>query len=291
MNDKKSATGLGGFTLSGEPGIGKSEFIQVILKANGYQEYDKSKENDPKTTFITLSAYDHESKKEMLEKAYQKGYIVIIDELNTPLNENLLNDFVGTKRADSQGSSPGFMVFGTQNPASMPGRQATSSATQHRFLPIELSSYPENELSSIELKKSHTLNEEQIKAIIEDFIELNEELINDLKKAPHSYRFLQDRLKIGDEIVLKLKELNNYSEKIAEVYSISRQLIKEQIKNTDLEELKQATDLLLKKLKEDTDPKRSNLNHNSACWIEKWIDAKEIADEKRPTENIIQPVF
>lgn len=165
-NNLAKIPGLGGVILSGEPGVGKSAFIRAILKAHKYTEYKNTAlEPDPKTTFIYLASdASYEQKNELLTKAYYKGYIVIIDEINTPLYENLLNGLIGTKT--NKEKAPGFMVFGTQNPAYMPGREITSLATQHRFLPLDLPSYTFDELCAIERAKRPSLKEEQLKEIL-----------------------------------------------------------------------------------------------------------------------------
>ncbi|MBA4318807.1 MAG: hypothetical protein C0412_10440 [Flavobacterium sp.] len=203
--------GLGGVLLEGEPGIGKSVFILAMLKAKGYTEYKDedliSKSKDNKKFVYLPSDASYEEKKRILGIAYKQGYIVVMDELNTPLAENLLNDLVGTKKSESTTNSNGFIVFGTQNPAYMVGREVTSAAVKNRFLNIVLPSYTQDELYQIESKKHPKLSEKDLKTILSEFIEMQKES-RSIAKDPVSYRLLQDYLKIYEVAIKKIETLS-----------------------------------------------------------------------------------
>ena len=82
--------------------------------------------------------------------------MVIIDEINSsPMMEDLLNHLLMGKTPDGQRPAyPGFLIIGTQNPASMAGRRAPSTALARRLNTTELNPYPSEEMIEILLKKN-----------------------------------------------------------------------------------------------------------------------------------------
>ena len=69
----------------------------------------------------------------LLEKAFNEGAVVIIDEMNSsPMMEHTLNAMLMGFHPETHERplKPGFMLLGTQNPISMAGRRATSTALQ-----------------------------------------------------------------------------------------------------------------------------------------------------------------
>lgn len=148
--------GLGGLILEGEPGIGKSELAIHLLVSQGYSE-KKYQASEPAATtaqkhFYRLPvSWPLEAKQALLLKAFHEGNPVIIDEINSaPMMEQLLNNLLmGTDLQGNPASIPGFMVIGTQNPSSMPGRQVSSSALFHRMITKTLKSYTSDEMEII----------------------------------------------------------------------------------------------------------------------------------------------
>lgn len=142
-NDALLYGGLGGVILEGEPGIGKTELVQDCLKAMGLTYYDVpvSMQNDDKTA--------------LLLKAFHEGAIVVIDEINSSsMLERLLNDLLMGKTPEGERPhKPGFMIIATQNPCTMDGRRAASTALARRVLTIIVPEYTAEEMHSILVQK------------------------------------------------------------------------------------------------------------------------------------------
>lgn len=209
-----STPGLGGMLLSGLPGVGKSIFIHAVLQAKNYVECDitQALPDDNKNKYIYLpSTMDFSAKEKLLAEAYQKGIIVIIDELNTPYTEHLLNKLVGTRTNIVDKPKPGFMILGTQNPASMVGRTITSSAIQHRLLNIDLPEYTKAELINIEKDKYSALAKtEQFENSIDDF--LHKQTVADNMHYEHpSLRELEICLDAKNQEIIGAKKTVLYS--------------------------------------------------------------------------------
>jgi MoxR-like ATPase len=119
----------------------------------------------------------------------------------------LLNDLIGTKKAEGAIRNNGFIVFGTQNPAYLAGREITSSATKNRFLQIGLSSYTKHELYEIERKKHPNITEDYLKKILREFIVMQKRA-RKLSKEPASYRLLQEYLDICEKVINKVEILS-----------------------------------------------------------------------------------
>jgi hypothetical protein len=141
LNDEQKYGGLGGIIIEGEPGIGKSEFVINHLVAHGYEEVNLEKsEYIPDKPFYRMPAsLPLSEKKNLLLKAFDQGAIVIMDEINSsPMMERFLNDLLMGKRPKSdkveevtksiRPNKPGFMIIGSQNPITMSGRQAMTTA-------------------------------------------------------------------------------------------------------------------------------------------------------------------
>lgn len=145
LNEAQRYGGLGGMILEGAPGVGKSEFVRKMLLAHGHQPGNINSE-----TFSGGNVYYEipvsmglEEKKQALVKAFHAGAVVVIDEINSsPMLEDLLNNLLmGIGPNGERPDNPGFMVIGTQNPATMPGRSEKSSALAHRMTSVSLAEY------------------------------------------------------------------------------------------------------------------------------------------------------
>ena len=139
----KPDRGLGGVVLEGEPGIGKSQLALTLLtEAFGLQE---------KEDFVRIPvSWVGQQREQALIDAYLKGQIVIIDEINAaPIGEILLNDLLDGSYKSVSDIKPGFMIIGTQNPASQKGRVATTEAILHRVQTVKLSSYSREQIIEI----------------------------------------------------------------------------------------------------------------------------------------------
>jgi hypothetical protein len=157
MNDEQKYGGLGGVIFEGAPGLGKSELVYQTLLEHGYSEIRQNLEHVPGQLYfykIPVSM-DVAEKEALLLKAFNEGAIVLIDEINSsPMLEKLLNSLLMGK--DLQGNrpeNPGFMAIGTQNPITMAGRRAVSTALSRRVITVELPQYPANEMQDILVQK------------------------------------------------------------------------------------------------------------------------------------------
>lgn len=113
------------------------------------------------------------------------------------------------------------MVFGTQNPAYMAGRDKTSSALKNRLLCVTLPSYTKNELYQIEKKRYVNIQESDLEKILVDFIKMQQEA-REKCKDPISYRLLRDYLGYYSEIIERIDKEKN----LKKVQTVSQSLLK-----------------------------------------------------------------
>ncbi|WP_040535094.1 AAA family ATPase [Legionella drancourtii] len=155
LNEAQRYGGLGGIVLEGEPGIGKSELVLSTLIAQGYQEVHHA-QNLPEKPFYRIPvSMQMEDKKNLLLKAFHQGAVVIIDEINSsPMMERLLNDLLMGKTPEGKRPErPGFLIIGTQNPVTMNGRRAPSTALARRLMTVTLPAYTRDEMETILINK------------------------------------------------------------------------------------------------------------------------------------------
>lgn len=152
--------GLGGVVIEGEPGLGKSELVLSLLRAQGfiekrYHAEALSEHSDAvgvKKGFYRMPvSMSCSEKMSLLLKAFDEGAVVVCDEVNAaPMMEQFMNALLtGTTPEGRRPRVPGFMIIGTQNPISLAGRRAASTALSRRLINIELSQYPKDELIMI----------------------------------------------------------------------------------------------------------------------------------------------
>jgi len=140
--------GLGGIIIEGVPGIGKTELVRASLKAQGFEEVCDDKPTPEKPYYMLPASLDTEEKKRLLLKAFHEGAIVWIDEINScPMLEAFLNALLMGKTPEGVlATKPGFMIIGTQNPATQAGRRLQSDALAHRFITEKLLPYSREEI-------------------------------------------------------------------------------------------------------------------------------------------------
>ncbi|MCF6775379.1 hypothetical protein L3V83_02210 [Thiotrichales bacterium 19X7-9] len=136
-------SGLGGMILEGEPGIGKSDIVIKTMLENGLKE--------GKDFYKLPISMPLAEKQALLIKAFNDGAVVMIDEINSaPMLEELLNALLmGKDLQGKRADNPGFMVIGTQNPASLSGRRQASQALERRLIKVDLPPYTKNEMQMI----------------------------------------------------------------------------------------------------------------------------------------------
>ena len=148
--------GLGGVILEGEPGIGKSELLLHVLTRAGYHQQTIHEQElllaDKKIFYMMPVSMAPLEKRALLLKAFEEGAIVVVDEINSsPMMEEWLNALLMGRHPEShcRPLNPGFMIIGTQNPASMAGRCVSSTAMQRRMTTIKVPEYTAEEMISI----------------------------------------------------------------------------------------------------------------------------------------------
>ncbi|ASQ46370.1 DUF5617 domain-containing protein [Legionella clemsonensis] len=152
--------GINGFLIEGEPGAGKSELVTAVLIQNGYQEVQfdptfKAEKPREKIFYRMPVSMQFEDKKNLFLKAFDEGAVVVVDEINSsPMMERLLNALLMGKTPEGKRpANPGFLIIGTQNPASMGGRLQTGNALSRRMIKATMVSYPEEEMEAILAEK------------------------------------------------------------------------------------------------------------------------------------------
>ena len=137
--------GLGGITIEGSPGIGKTELVKETLLVHGLTEGEDF-------SIIPVSMPLSE-KENLVLRSLDEGRVVIIDEMNSaPMMERLLNDALMGKSPEGKGpKKAGFTVIATQNPPTMGARNIGSPALRHRMQHIAMPDYQPTEMRDIML--------------------------------------------------------------------------------------------------------------------------------------------
>lgn len=196
--DNNLAVGKQGILLEGDSSLAKSTFVRALLKQN-------------EIPFLDLTGKNIEDTEEGLKKAFHKGQVVLLDEINTiaPLFERLLNHLLsGTDLNKNPAKMPGFFIIGTLNPAShFSGRIPLSEALENRMIKYTIESYTKKQITSI-LRTMH-YSIEQATRLAKQFIE---------GKKLDTTLTLRDVLLESQEASLGLKRTN---EDISEQSSVS----------------------------------------------------------------------
>ena len=150
-HDSQRYGGLGGIVIEGEPGIGKSELVRAVLKAQGYKKVRPGQEVPEKPYYKLAMSMQTSEKEALLLKAFHEGAVVFIDELNSaPMMEKLMNDLLmGKAPGGVKPDKPGFLIISTQNPVTMAGRRKSSTALSRRTTTVTLPPYTSDEMEKI----------------------------------------------------------------------------------------------------------------------------------------------
>lgn len=139
--------GLSGFILDGPPGTGKSLFIRLYLLSKGYQEdidfyYIPAKWLPARKIAAVLRAFHNEQ-------------IVILEEFNTSdFLEETLNAVLSYIDLDGKrAKGPGFVLFGTQNPSDLGGRNEDVMAILRRIFLVHFSEHSTQNMFDILIKQ------------------------------------------------------------------------------------------------------------------------------------------
>jgi len=147
--------GANGLVLQGPPGVGKSEFIESVLKNEGYSEITHdtpaSDIESGRVYYRLRASVSNEEKLSILHQAFQQGAILIIDEIDScPLLEDYLNAYlVGEDIHGKRAEKPGFTILSTANGAEMKGRRVLPAPLKSRMLALAFNEYPREDLVAI----------------------------------------------------------------------------------------------------------------------------------------------
>lgn len=164
--------GLCSLLIEGQPGIGKSEIVLQVLKDLEV----------PAEEFIHIKvSEDTKTKKRKLKQALKEGKFVLIDEFNSGVDgeDGIESKFMYDllTNVDTKGRrpyKPGFMLIGTQNPASMGGnRTVFSQALARRSIQYQLAPYTLIEM--LHIAQSKGLSFTQASVMVASFREKEEE--------------------------------------------------------------------------------------------------------------------
>ncbi|MCL5273005.1 MAG: AAA family ATPase, partial [Gammaproteobacteria bacterium] len=199
-NEEQQYGGLGGLIIDGEPGVGKSELVIETLLAHHFEEmHDFELPATAEKPFYRMPvSMSLPEKERLLRKAFDEGAVVIIDEINSsPMIERLLNELLMGKTPEgNRPQKPGFMIIGTQNPVTMAGRRAPSTALSRRMITNELPPYPDAEMRIILMNKG--ISKEDAKGMIVAYNKnLNYARANRLEPIP----CFRDLSELADEVL------------------------------------------------------------------------------------------
>jgi len=152
-NDQQRYGGLGGLIFEGLSSVGKSGLIYHSLQAQGFQfmTMQSPPTDNENTVYVIPAGMPLDEKTALLLKAFHEGALVLIEEINSaPMLESLLNHLLmGRTPEGNKPDKPGFMLIASQNPISMSGRRAASTAIQRRMVTEVLPPYPRDETMDI----------------------------------------------------------------------------------------------------------------------------------------------
>jgi len=184
-----------------------------MLQAHGFVERTLNQKSedikDEKVFYHLKLSMSKTDREKLLLKAFDEGAVVVIDEINSStMMERLLNDLLMGKNpyaADPRPKHPGFMVIGTQNPVTMAGRRAASTALSRRLYREELPPYPRNEILEI-IRGVSPLEpkiEKELEELVDSYIK-NSELAQKHYYSPAPT--FRDVLRIATQIKSKIQQ-------------------------------------------------------------------------------------
>ena len=162
LNNAQRYGGLGALIIEGPTGVGKTALVEdtlSFLKLRNGQDY-----------LVIEPSVAFDTKKALLLSAFNKGQVVIMNEMNTSyMMEQLLNCLLmGSTPEGTRPDKPGFLIIGVQKSAALAGRQLPSNALARRIQTCYLPPYEDHELDDI-LKHKGVINAEHRAALITAF--------------------------------------------------------------------------------------------------------------------------
>lgn len=156
LNIAQLTGGLGGLIIEGEPGIGKSEALLLVLTQYYHLKKANSQNQQQENVFYYIPTnISISERKALLLEAFHKGAVVIIDEINSgPMLESFLNALLmGYTPEGELAHQPGFTVLATQNPVTRSGRRKQSEAMLRRIMKFNLEELSKSEMLDILRRK------------------------------------------------------------------------------------------------------------------------------------------
>lgn len=201
--------------LEGDSGFGKSEVIKQALLQKNYRPATIAEMiaaptgvDCPKRFIQFTSSGNYLEDSRLLEMAFDKGFVVILDELNisTELQE-LLHDLLTGKTPKGQPpTTPGFFLAASQNSGAHAGRRSLPTPLQNRFHVCYVKEHSEAELTDYlrrllcyhvldsclaRMAKAHVENRKEHSAEVNDrvffpkAIALRQQLTEAIHRYPH----------------------------------------------------------------------------------------------------------
>ncbi|MDA0902365.1 MAG: AAA family ATPase [Proteobacteria bacterium] len=210
------ASGLNGVLLEGGAGVGKSEMIKEMLRANNIR---------PKGDLGGHCYYKIEAdmplaeKRRLIVQAFEEGNIVWIDEINSCLDdglEKLLNSVLTGIHPDTgaRSAKAGFMLLASCNSAGLEGRSIISPALRHRMSTPKLTELVDYEIEDLKQIIQHWYRHDGIDvAKAQQLAESFKEMISNPEYTEYNLRMFRDVL---------ISEYGLTSERDREVGGISK---------------------------------------------------------------------
>ena len=235
--------GTSGVIFEGDSGVGKSAMIEAVLQNQGIKKITSLQSNDVSNNHCYYkidASLSYDQIKEQLIEAYELGVIIVIDELNTRINEGLekvINALLtGQHPIDiKKPTRPGFMIITSLNQAINSGRSNIPPSIKHRCNIISASPLKEYEVEDFVeimvnwLEKDSSIkasNLKVVKKIAEVFLQLTKEdssfnlrslktkfneIIDDLRKANQEYSIADNSLKLNLQLNKIYRNLFHFS--------------------------------------------------------------------------------
>jgi hypothetical protein len=127
LTDDYSDLGLGGVLLEGPSGIGKTRFLENIIK------------NDGKPVYRISPSTPYHEKEAILRRAFSENACVVAEEMNTCVwPSKLLNHFLMGLDEEGKPSKNPLFLLASQNPSGMYGRSDEDLALRRRLIKLKL---------------------------------------------------------------------------------------------------------------------------------------------------------
>ena len=165
----QQAVGLNGVLLEGDSGVGKSVLIEAVLESKGFKQANQEAEFGDASNLIYYKIDANlplEQKKQIIVKAFEKGIIVVIDEINSCIDDGLEKILNAALTGDhpegkSTKAKSGFMLISSINSAGLEGRSIISPALLHRTIQPKVKNLREYDVDDLSKIISHWISQDE----------------------------------------------------------------------------------------------------------------------------------